>query len=442
MVAALAVASSVFLGSCGGGGASTGNSADLSGPLAILPAAATLYAGVPYSFQIAGGRAPFLLSSSEPVLLPVPATINGTSFQVVAANPSVVDVGIQPGELPVRSVQITVRDAFGQVFVTGSGANGIQVAQNFLTGYGVVFTSNCNTGQACSGSDTIVRLVATTNGVLYGNRAVRFCVVRGNYKFVVPEIPSNLPASQVDCYNTVTDHTGVAIARIRVPTDATTQLATLRVIDVATGAFADELFTITQGNIVGQLTVIPNSFTFTGFRQGVCGTGSGDFVVFDGDPPYTAVTSDPNITVTPTTNNSNPARFTVTAFNPNVCLSNATVVITDRNQRRATVTVTTEEGSAQLPPLAVAPTTISLNDTCGFSASVTAVGGLGPLSANSTHPRVSATVSGNLVTITRLTPDPASPPGAPFYPTTATVVVTDGATVQPVTVNNVRAFCP
>src|SRR6185436_3016446 len=238
-----------------------------------------------------------------------------------------------------------------------------------------------------------------------------------------------------------TDHAGTAIARLRVPADATTQLGTLRVIDVATGVYVDEVFTITQGVITGALTVLPNSFTFTGSRVGVCGTGSADFIVFDGDPPYTAVSSNPNISVTPTTNSSNPARFTVTAFNPNVCLETQ-IVITDRNNRRATVTVKTEEGSGTLPPLAVAPTTVSLNDTCGFSSSVTAVGGVGPLSVNSSHPRVSATLSGNTVTITRLSPDPASPPGPSFYPTTATVSITDGATISSVTVNDVRQFCP
>ena len=442
LLAAGALVSSVILGSCGGGGATA--TAEGSGPLVLLPAQGTLYAGVPYTFTIAGGRRPYLISSSEPVLLPVPQSLDANSFQVVPNNPSVIDTGITEGQLPVRSVIITVRDAFGVTFTSGQGAAGIQVAQNFLTGYGIVFTNTCTNqaAQACSGTDAIVRLVATSNGLLFANRLVRFCVVRGNYRFVTPEAPSNPPAAQLECYETRTDHQGIAIARIRVPADAVTQLATMRVTDVASGAFVDQIFTIEQGSIVGQLSVIPNEFTFTGPRQGVCGTGSADFVVFDGDPPYTAVSSNPNISVTPTTNQSNPARFTVTAFNPNVCVANATIVITDRNNRRATVSVTTEEGTQQLPALAVAPTTVSLNDTCGFATSVTAVGGVGALSVNSTHPRVAATIAGNTVTITRLTPDPASPPGPSFYPTTATVTVTDGATVETVTVNNVRQFCP
>jgi hypothetical protein len=429
---------SIVLGSCGGGGATHETATQT---LTIMPSAATLYAGVAYTFQIAGGVKPYLLSSSEPVLLPVPSTLNANTFSVVPNNPSVVDAGLPPGALPIRTVVITVRDSAGTVITTPS-SNGISVAQNFLTGYGITFTSNCLAGQACSGSDSIVRLVATTNGLILRNRAVRFCVIRGNFRFVVPESPSNPNQQQLDCYDTTTDEQGVAIARIRVPSDAVTQLGTIRITDLATGAYQDQVFTITQGNISGALTIIPNQFTFTGPRQGVCGTGSGDFVVFDGDPPYTAVSSSPNVTVSPTTNSSNPARFTVTAFNPNACVTNVSVVVTDRNQRRGTVTVTTVEGTAQQPALVVAPTSVDLGNACNFSSSVTVAGGVGPISTNSSHPRVVATVSGNTVTITRLSPDPASPPNPAAYPTTGTVSITDGATIQTVDVNNIRAFCP
>ena len=60
--AALAALTSVILGSCGGGGAA--HDEPVVG-LALLPSAATLYAGVPYTFTIGGGRAPFTIVSSE-----------------------------------------------------------------------------------------------------------------------------------------------------------------------------------------------------------------------------------------------------------------------------------------------------------------------------------------------------------------------------------------
>ena len=435
-LAAVAVVSSVVLGSCGGGGAQLNN--EQSGSLTLLPSAASLYAGVPYTFQIAGGRPPYLLSSSEPVLLPVPERVEGHSFQVVANNPGVIDANLPAGSVPIRSVILTVRDAFG-ITISTAPQNGITVGQNFLTGYGVVFTSICASGQACAGADALVRMQAVTNGGLYGNRAFRWCVVRGNFSFVVPEVPSNVPEQFVNCVDTTSNHQGVATARIRVPASAAAHVATLRLIDVATGAYVDQLFTITAGTITGSLTVLPNDFTFTGPRQGVCGTGSGDFLVFDGQPPYTAVSSSPNVTVTPSSTGANPGRFTITANNPSVCIDNVNVVVTDSANRRATVTVSTEEGSTAPPAMTVAPTTVDLGDICGLSASVTVVGGSGQFSANSTHPRLGISVFGNTVTITRLQPDPLP---LIAYPNAGSVSITDGTSVEEVTVNGVAQICP
>jgi len=437
-LAAVAVISSVILGSCGGGGAATNT--EQNGALTLLPTAASLYAGVPYTFQIAGGRPPYLLSSSEPVLLPIPARVDGHSFSVVANNPGVIDLNQQAGQVPSRSVVITVRDGFGTVISTPT-TNGISVVQNLLTGYGVSFITNCQSGDACAGQDTIVRMQAVTNGALYGNRPFRFCVVRGAFSFVSPEIPSNLPETLSNCVDTVSDHSGTVTARLRVPAGTPTQTATIRVIDVGTGAYVDELFTITAATTSANLTILPNDFQFVGPRQGVCGTGTGSFLVFDGTPPYNAFSSDPNVTVTPTSSSSDPGRFTIQVSNSSVCVSNATIVVTDSASpsRRATVTVSSAEGTGAPPAMAVSPTTVSLGDICGLSVSVSAVGGSGVYSANSTHPRVTAAVSGNTITITRALHDPLP---LVAYPNTGTVTITDGTTLQSVTVNGIAQICP
>jgi hypothetical protein len=435
-LAAAAAISSVILGSCGGGGAAT--NAEQNGALQLLPSAASLYAGVAYNFQIAGGRPPYLLSSSEPVLLPVPSRVEGHTFQLVANNPGVIDANLPPDSLPIRSVVITVRDALGTVFATAT-QNGITVGQNFLTGYGITFTSDCGSGDACAGADALIRMRAVTNGSIYGNRPFRFCVNRGNFQFVIPEVPSNVPETLVNCVDTVSDHTGMVTARLRVPQSASSQTATLRLIDVGTGAYVDEVFTISASSVSGTLTILPNDFQFAGPRQGVCGTGTGEFLVFDGQAPYSALSSNPNVTVTPDSTGANPGRFQLQAANPTVCLTAATIVVTDALNRRATVTVTTTEGSATNPAMVVSPTTVSLGDICGLTASVTAVGGSGAFSANSTHPRLGVSVSGNTVSIRRLTGDPAP---LVAYPTTGTVSITDGSNVATVTVNGVAAICP
>jgi hypothetical protein len=77
--------------------------------------------------------------------------------------------------------------------------------------------------------------------------------------------------------------------------------------------------------------------------------------------------------------------------------------------------------------MTVAPTDVTV--LCGQSASVAVVGGTGNYFTTSTHPRVTAVVSGNTVTITRLTGD-----GAVIYPTSGTVAISDGATIKTVDV--------
>jgi hypothetical protein len=112
------------------------------------------------------------------------------------------------------------------------------------------------------------------------------------------------------------------------------------------------------------------------------------------------------------------------------------VVFTDATGARTTVEVITERGPAPpaLAALAVAPTALTL--TCGSSGSVSVVGGTGRYTVNSTHPRVIAAVSGNTVTITRLTGD-----GASAFPTSAGISVSDGLSVVTVTAT-VPGNCP
>src|SRR4029079_16788310 len=136
---------------------------------------------------------------------------------------------------------------------------------------------------------------------------------------------------------------------------------------------------------------------------GVCGTGTAQFLVFDGVAPYSAISSSPHITVTPSSTGANPAVFTVTANNPNVCVTGATIVVTDAAGGRTTVTVATAEGSTQpTPPPALTVSPTAITRVSATSGSVSIVGGTGGYFATSTHPRVTAVVSGNTLTITRL----------------------------------------
>jgi hypothetical protein len=453
---AFVVLASMLLSSCGGGGA--GSPGPVGGPPQIQPEAGPLYGGVEYTFTLGGGRAPYFLSSSEPSLLPVPQSVTGSFFNVTPANPGVIDNGLAPTDLPVRSVVITSRDSIGNTVAT----TGIRVAINFMTGYGVKYNSNCATTgtsttppAACAGGETAVTLTATINGNLMGNRAYRFDVVRGPFTWTFPngQLQGGTISNNGNTVTTNTDHVGDAHVFFKVNTGVATQLGVYRVTDVATGASQVFIFTIngTQ-TLSGTLTAIPSSLSFTGPTTAQCGTGAGDVLVFDGVPPYRATSTDSNVQVTPDRSDEQPGRFRVAATNPFVCLANATVVITDANNSRATVTVTTEAGSTAPPPspISVTPGQISLG--CGTSGSVSVLGGssgstgtTSQFSVSSSDPRVTATVTGRTVTIGRLGTDPAGTTASPtpgiVNPINYSVTVTDGSSSTAVGVS-APSNCP
>ncbi len=422
----LAFATSLIVSGCGGGASHDPN---VGGELTILPSAGSFYAGVKSTITISGGLAPYVLTSSDPGILPVPNVLEGHFLDVVPANPGVVDPGLTAGEVPRRTVTITARDSKG--FTVTSK---IAVLQNFLTGYTIVFTQSTCPAVAtpCAGGETVVQLAAVTNGALFGDKLFKFEMVRSECRFVDSTAGNTLVTS----VQVRTDHNGVATAVMRCPAGIASQIGLIRVTDVASGVTADFAFAITQASATQSLTAIPTTLTFTGKDSTVCGTGQGDFLVFDGLAPYAATSTDQNISVTPTSA-TNPGRFTVTASNPQICVASATIIVTDSRSGRTTVTVKTEKGSGSPPTppaMSVSPTDITL--ACGTSGSVTVVGGSGSYFTASSHPRITAVVSGNTVTITRLTGD-----GVVVYPVTGDVSITDGTTIKDVTVH-VPANCP
>jgi hypothetical protein len=432
---AIALATAVLLGSCGGGGASQD---PLQGGtlsfLPVQPSGAVYYAGIPVNLAIAGGRRPYALFSSEPGILAVPSSLDGSNFTVIPNNPGVIDAGLGEQDLPRRTVRLSARDSVGlQTFMD------VQVAQNFLTSYGISFTSNCPTAGTsapgvCSGGETAVRLAAVFNGSLAGNRVFRFEVLRGPVSFVFPG--TNNTGSTI---TTNSDHAGIVTAIMRVGANVPTQIGVIRVVDVATGVYADHVFVISQATPTGTLlAAIPNEITFTGALSTECGTGVAEFLVFDGAAPYTATSSSPDVQVRRIGGSGDqPGRFEVRANNPGVCLDGVSVIVTDANGSRVVVEINTERGTitpTPPPDLAVAPSSITL--ACGTSGSVTVVGGSGSYRVASSHPRVTAVAGTNTVTITRPTGD-----GAVAFPTTGTISITDGTDI--VTVNaTVPANCP
>ena len=427
---AFVLAASLLLAACGGGGPSL--NPNQGGPISASPENGTFYAGEPATITVSGGRKPYAITSSEPGILPVPAIVNANSFEVIPNNPGVVDTGLAAGALPVRSIVVSVRDTTGiLVNIT------IKVAQNFVTGYGLRFVSSTCPPPAvatasvspCAGSDTAIELSATINGSLHGNEAFRLEVVRGQFSFYTPDSSTGIISNTV----TVTsDHEGKIVSVIRVPRGVPTQVAIIRVVHIGTGASQEQVFTITGASSVPlTLTAIPSTITFTGADATACGTGSADFLVFDGVPPYSAVSVTPGVQVTPASPNTQPGRFTVTIGSGLTCANAAPIVVTDSLGNRVTVSVTSKLGAAGPAPVAMVVGTNTITIACGSQGSIAIAGGSGVYQAASTLPQVTPTVAGRILTISRaLGPDPPGP-----FPATATVTVTDGATSLPITVS-------
>jgi len=445
---ALSVVALGVLSSCGGGGASV--NPDLGGPMQIFPEEGTFYAGVPSVITLAGSVPPYSVTSSDPTTLPVPNTTNANKLVVIPNNPGVVDTGLAPNALPIRTVNVTVRGQNATQAVST-----IHVAQNFLVSYNAVITSpTCpaaagTTVAACAGQPGLVTLLAVVNGVLQAGKQFKFCNVIGDFQFY--DLPTN---TFQQCITVTADAQGKVIAPFRTLASAPTQIAIFRVSDAANpNVFQDTPFTIIGAGTgtPATLVAIPATITLTGRNANECGTGSADVFIFDGQTPYQGVSTDPNIVVTgsdplppqnggtapPATSSTQPGRFTVTVNNPNACLTTGKpVIFTDQSGGRVVVTVTTIRGTS--PPvsaLVVAPTSITL--ICGGQGNVSVAGGNGNYVANSSDIRaVSAFAVANTLSITRNNGD-----GATLHPTPATVSVTDGSSVATVQVN-IPTNCP
>lgn len=432
---AFIAAAALVLSSCGGGATSSPNNV---GSLQLLPGTGSFYAGVPYTLNIVGGRAPYLVTSSEPTLVELNFTTSSNTFTLVPRNPGVVDVGLDPNEVPRRTVNIEVRDSNGVAI-----SNAYSVLQNFFTGYGETYASTCaSTGtgtgpapQACSGADSLIGLVPVSNGALYGDRLFQFDKVRGDYSFVVED--PNVTPQLVNRISVRTDQTGRAFVRVRVNANAPTQYASYTVTDVATGVTTNLVFLILQLPSIDALTVLPSDeITLEGSLATRCGSGASDIFVFGGTPPYT-VTGTTGLSLIPQTLTNSGDRLTITVP-PTAppCNSPQSVLVRDSRGATATISIEISAGSGTGPALTAAPASIS-SLLCSQTAQVTVVGGLGGYSVTSQHPRITASIIGNILSITRQGGD-----GVNVYPTSGSVTVTDGTSTATVAITATPATCP
>ena len=291
-VAALAALS--LLAGCGGGGAVTPSCADnnscpvvvVTPPLVINPVALNAYAGTPVVITISSGVGPFQVFTSDATVLPVTQVVSGASITLV---PNAVNAD--------QVVSLTVRDAAGQSSVVA-----VTVKPSPLLG-SLTITPTSNTTCAgvgasvidkaaiCSGESGLAALTISSNATsILPNRQVRFDVVQGGYNFVIDQAGTVVAKT----ITVLTDQNGRANAVIRTDPAAASQVGLLRATDVVSGNRVDASFTIVQAiNGTGVLSLVPESWTVTGYFNDECAPSGVDYLIYGGLAPYTVTNTLP-----------------------------------------------------------------------------------------------------------------------------------------------------
>ncbi len=435
-----ALAGVLSLAACGGGNGAPNNPFQGgAGPLAISPSVANLYSATrtPLSSEVM--RSPYAITSSDQAVLPVVGVLDGNTLVVTPGN-----VG---ADTPIT---LTVRDAQNQSVTAALTVKPALLLPNSITITGNPACSSSG-GTLCSGQNgTASVLVTGPAGAPLAGRQIRFDVVQGNFSFV------NTAGQQLVSSLAVTsDQNGFAVVQLQVPTSATTQIATIRATDVASGNAISSNFTIVAFNDgAAVLSVSPTSISVPGAPHDPprCAIGIPvTYYVFGGTPPYTVAASLPtfvSITGTPVVNSG--GGFTVRA---NACVDEV-LTITDASGRFITASFASVLGPAAttgggtggtdctFSPTptgcpTVSPTTLSLTACTGAGASANAQvtststpvagapSGLTALITGSTSPYT--------LTVTRASGTVSSP---------ATVTVSAGSLSQNVSVTVSPTTCP
>lgn len=423
-------ASTLFLQSCGGGGASSETGLQV-GALSVLPATGTLYASVPFELTIAGGRGPYTVVSNEQTVLPVNATVSGNRLTVVPNNPGVVDPQTDPNVVPSRSVTLTIRDNAGAQ-ITGT----YNVLQNFMTGYNLSINSISRCGvtddsivvAGCAGSESRIDVRPTSGGLLRAQRQLRFSVLFGPLSYI-----QDNNVTLASTYTLTTDSNGNGVARFVPDLNAFTQFVGIRVTDVQTSAYRDVVFTLLS-RPTGPLTATPTALpVLAGGTTAQCGQGQANVIVSGGLPPYRAVSTAPlSVLVSPAEVTTSGGTFTVFyggGLPPNC--GGGSIVITDAAGSTVSVTASTTAGTtAPAQPLSVSPASFCFT-AAGQTGSAVVLGGNTSKVVNSSNTAVAtAALAGTTLTITA-----AAALG------TSTVGVSDGSNTVNVTVTR-AAVCP
>lgn len=412
------LASLLIVVSCGSG--AVGPVVNDPGKVTILPGAegtpVILYSGLPTTFTITGGTGSYVISSSNQAVVQVSGPLNGSALTIIPS-PVVTET----------TLTLTARDTGTALPATATLTVRPGTVSNTIT---VTPGSSACAPAVCSGGDAVITTTISQGGIPLPARGVRFDVLSGDFRFITS--PAGAPETLDLSVTTVTDETGAARVKIRVLSTAPNQVGILQITDLGSGAYQRLTFFIAQASSTATgFFAVPSSVTYTGPDNTRCASGiTTDVFVFGGTPPYVVSNTAPSaFTISNVVVGGSGGRFSVTPTG--VCADNAAIAITDTAGRTTTISFSNKLGTAAPPPspMVVAPSSVTL-DSCTAIATAVAAGGSGTYSAGAASSLISATVSGSLVSIQRVTGTPA----ASTNPFTTSVTVTDGTTVTTVSV--------
>jgi hypothetical protein len=365
----LGTLSLAMLGACGGGVSSGSSSDPATGtPLSVSPATADLFADVPATFSVLGGKAPYSQFSSNNVALSLTATTASTFTAIANAVTS---------ETPV---DITVRDAANTSATVKATIKPASLNNQITFTPFAPTATGCGTNAICSGGDAQVVVKAAQNGVVLRNRPVRFDVFQGSFQLVTPG--TNV---LVNTLTINTDDQGEAVARLRVGAGVPTQVATLQTADVISGLARRYNFSIVQQvDGKGILSTLPSAGIVIKGSKGAAGQDGNcpsglnarvDFYIFGGTPPYAVASPLPGVAA-PNTSvvSSNGGSFTAQVNN----CGKVGFIVSDATGRSVeTAQIDAQQGdkgdaATVTPAFAVTPTEFSL--ACGTTQSVSLTG--------------------------------------------------------------------
>jgi hypothetical protein len=397
------------LSACGSGavGSPPDTTPVASTPLAVSPPTADLFPDVPTTFTITGGKPGYSAFSSNSVVLPVTATLPSATFTVI------------PGPVTAETtVDITVRDT-----ANASASAKATVKPSTLNNQ-ITFTPSAPAATGCgaalcNGNDAQVVVRAALNGVALRSVKIRFEAIQGSFTI---SSGSCVPPSTPTSCTVPTDNQGEAAVTVVANKDAQTQFATLKVSDgVQSRNYSFNIIQQTSG--LGILSVLPSTSVVLQGLRGVAGVAAGagacpnaqlSYSIFGGTPPYTVVSSLPQVAAV--ANSPFDRTFSVTVSNATGC-GQAVFVISDFTGRTIqTAVLDLQRGPDSVSstvdsPFLVSPQSLTL---CPNSKAGVTLSGTGTYVA-----AIGTSIKDNIVT---LDPPSGSLPAAVTFTRTTGVV--------------------